>query len=128
MTIIPSEVHPIQAHPIALRAGDTLVTVDVQSDFLPGGSLAAPRGDEVVAVLNGQSPLSRIRACPWWPRVTGICPTIAPSSRRAGRGRRIAWRAARVPALHPGLETANPADKPTLQMSRKCAFTGKVTI
>jgi nicotinamidase/pyrazinamidase len=32
--------------------GDALVVVDVQRDFLPGGSLAVPRGDEVVPVLN----------------------------------------------------------------------------
>jgi nicotinamidase/pyrazinamidase len=31
---------------------DALVVVDVQNDFLPGGSLAVPRGDEVVANLN----------------------------------------------------------------------------
>lgn len=43
---------PNDPHPIALRAGDALVIVDVQADFLPGGSLAVPRGDEVVAVLN----------------------------------------------------------------------------
>src|SRR5262245_8433228 len=35
-----------------LRAGDALVVVDVQRDFLPGGSLAVPRGAEVVPVLN----------------------------------------------------------------------------
>jgi nicotinamidase/pyrazinamidase len=29
-----------------------LVIVDVQNDFLPGGRLAVPRGDEVVPVLN----------------------------------------------------------------------------
>ena len=44
---------PSDIQPIALHAGDALVVVDVQSDFLPGGSLAVPRGDEVVAVLNG---------------------------------------------------------------------------
>lgn len=44
---------PGELHPIPLRAGDALLIVDVQSDFLPGGSLAVPRGDEVVAVLNG---------------------------------------------------------------------------
>jgi len=33
-------------------AGDALILVDVQKDFLPGGSLAVPRGDEVVPVLN----------------------------------------------------------------------------
>lgn len=32
--------------------GDALLVVDVQNDFLPGGSLAVPRGDEVVPVLN----------------------------------------------------------------------------
>ncbi len=33
-------------------AGDALLVVDVQNDFLPGGSLAVPRGDEVLPVLN----------------------------------------------------------------------------
>ncbi|MBI3480418.1 MAG: isochorismatase family protein [Nitrosomonadales bacterium] len=33
-------------------AGDALLMVDVQNDFLPGGSLAVPHGDEVVTVLN----------------------------------------------------------------------------
>jgi nicotinamidase/pyrazinamidase len=33
-------------------AGDALVVVDVQRDFLPGGSLAVPDGDAVVPVLN----------------------------------------------------------------------------
>jgi len=32
--------------------GDALVIVDVQKDFLPGGSLAVPSGDQVVAPLN----------------------------------------------------------------------------
>jgi nicotinamidase/pyrazinamidase len=34
------------------KPGDALLIVDVQNDFLPGGSLAVPHGDEVVAVLN----------------------------------------------------------------------------
>lgn len=29
-----------------------LILVDVQNDFLPGGSLAVPRGDEIVPILN----------------------------------------------------------------------------
>ena len=37
---------------IGLQAGDALILVDVQNDFLPGGSLAVPAGDEVVPVLN----------------------------------------------------------------------------
>ena len=32
--------------------GDALLIVDVQKDFLPGGHLAVPAGDEVVAPLN----------------------------------------------------------------------------
>jgi nicotinamidase/pyrazinamidase len=34
------------------RTGDALLVVDVQNDFLPGGSLAVPGGDEVVPALN----------------------------------------------------------------------------
>ena len=35
-----------------LRERDALIAVDVQRDFLPGGSLAVPDGHEVVPVLN----------------------------------------------------------------------------
>ncbi len=35
-----------------LARGDALVVIDVQNDFVPGGSLAVPLGDEVVPVLN----------------------------------------------------------------------------
>jgi nicotinamidase/pyrazinamidase len=31
---------------------DALILVDIQNDFLPGGSLAVPRGDEVIPVAN----------------------------------------------------------------------------
>ncbi|RMF84962.1 MAG: nicotinamidase [Nitrospirae bacterium] len=34
------------------RAGDALLVVDVQNDFLPGGALAVAGGDAVVAPLN----------------------------------------------------------------------------
>jgi len=34
------------------ESGDALIIVDVQNDFLPGGALAVPRGDEVIAPLN----------------------------------------------------------------------------
>lgn len=39
---------PIQVDPRT----DTLLVVDVQSDFCPGGALAVPQGDEVVPVIN----------------------------------------------------------------------------
>jgi nicotinamidase/pyrazinamidase len=31
---------------------DALIVVDIQNDFCPGGALAVPRGDEVVATIN----------------------------------------------------------------------------
>jgi len=34
------------------RRGDALIIVDVQRDFLPGGSLAVPHGDVVVPPIN----------------------------------------------------------------------------
>lgn len=37
---------------VKLQAGDALVIVDVQNDFLPGGSLGVPGGDAVLPVLN----------------------------------------------------------------------------
>jgi nicotinamidase/pyrazinamidase len=35
-----------------LDARDVLLVVDVQNDFMPGGALAVPRGDEVVPIIN----------------------------------------------------------------------------
>jgi len=31
---------------------DALIVIDVQNDFLPGGALAAPNGDEIVPLIN----------------------------------------------------------------------------
>ena len=31
---------------------NTLIIVDVQNDFLPGGALAVPRGDEIISLAN----------------------------------------------------------------------------
>ena len=39
-------------HPIALTPADALIIVDLQNDFLPGGSLGVPQGDEVVAPIQ----------------------------------------------------------------------------
>ena len=38
--------------PILLTRGDALLLVDIQNDFLPGGSLAVPGGDEIIPVVN----------------------------------------------------------------------------
>lgn len=40
------------AQKISVSAGDALIVVDMQNDFLPGGSLAVPDGDAVVPVMN----------------------------------------------------------------------------
>lgn len=37
---------------ITLRTGDALIIVDMQNDFLPGGSLAVKGGDEILTPLN----------------------------------------------------------------------------
>lgn len=38
--------------PRDLHKGDALLIVDVQKDFLPGGNLAVPEGDQVIPALN----------------------------------------------------------------------------
>lgn len=49
---------------IVPSAGDALVIVDPQIDFLPGGKLAVAHGDEVVPVLNRYIALFSSRALP----------------------------------------------------------------
>jgi len=39
-------------HEIILQRGDALVIVDIQNNFLPGGSLAVAGGDQVIPVIN----------------------------------------------------------------------------
>ena len=34
------------------RATDCLIVVDLQNDFMPGGALAVPQGDEIVPLVN----------------------------------------------------------------------------
>ncbi len=37
---------------IELDTGDALLVIDIQNDFLPGGRLAVPEGDQVIPVMN----------------------------------------------------------------------------
>jgi nicotinamidase/pyrazinamidase len=46
------------------RRGDALVIVEVQNDFLPGGCLGVPGGDEVIPVLNRYIALFHERGLP----------------------------------------------------------------
>ncbi len=41
-----------KADVIGLGPGDALVIADVQNDFLPGGALGVPGGDEVLPIIN----------------------------------------------------------------------------
>jgi nicotinamidase/pyrazinamidase len=41
-----------------------MIIVDVQNDFLPGGALAVPKGDEVIAELNRYADLFASRQLP----------------------------------------------------------------
>lgn len=49
---------------LVLSRTDALLIVDVQNDFLPGGSLAVPHGDEVIAPLNRYIHEFRLRRLP----------------------------------------------------------------
>ena len=49
---------------IRLQTVDALIAVDVQNDFLPGGSLAVPEGDAVVPALNRYLAAFGARALP----------------------------------------------------------------
>lgn len=49
---------------ITPQRGDALIVVDVQNDFLPGGALAVPEGDRVIAPLNRCMALFQARGLP----------------------------------------------------------------
>jgi nicotinamidase/pyrazinamidase len=51
-------------HAYSPRKGDALIIIDVQNDFLPGGSLAVPKGEDVVPILNQYLALFRVAALP----------------------------------------------------------------
>ena len=43
---------PGEVRGIKPKAGDALLVVDVQNDFMPGGALGVPDGDEIIPVVN----------------------------------------------------------------------------
>ncbi len=49
---------------VTLDSGDALILVDVQNDFLPGGSLAVPMGNEVIPILNRYIALFHVHGLP----------------------------------------------------------------
>lgn len=55
---------------ITLGAADVFLIVDVQNDFLPGGSLAVPQGDAVIPVINRLAPYfpNLVQSQDWHPQ------------------------------------------------------------
>lgn len=49
--------------PISVGSTDSLIVVDLQVDFCPGGALAVPNGDEVIPLVN------RLLTVPGWFKV-----------------------------------------------------------
>lgn len=49
---------------VTVSQGDALIAVDVQNDFLPGGALAVPQGQQVLAPLNRAIALFAARGLP----------------------------------------------------------------
>jgi len=61
---------------MTLGKHDALLVVDVQNDFIPGGSLAVAGGDRVVPVINRISGCfaTRVFTRDWHPRITSVFP------------------------------------------------------
>ncbi len=49
---------------VRLAAGDALLLVDMQKDFMPGGSLPVPNGDGIIPVLNRYLALFHVHDLP----------------------------------------------------------------
>jgi nicotinamidase/pyrazinamidase len=56
--------HHTAVNLLAPQHGDALIIVDVQNDFLPGGSLAVPDGDAVIAPINRYAALFSKQSLP----------------------------------------------------------------
>jgi nicotinamidase-related amidase len=52
-----------------------LIVVDVQNDFCPGGTLAVPRGDEIIPIINSLAARFRnvVLTQDWHPRGHSAC-------------------------------------------------------
>ena len=63
---------------------DALILVDLQNDFLPGGALGVPEGDQVIPVANRVQEYFDlvIATADWHPQVTGVSPLPIRAERR----------------------------------------------
>jgi nicotinamidase/pyrazinamidase len=94
---------------------DALLVVDLQHDFLPGGALAVPDGDAVVAPIARLAPVFRtvVATQDWHPRGHVSFASVHPGRRpyetlALPHGRQELWpdhcvQGTRGAALHPGL-------------------------
>lgn len=62
--LLDSTIHRPTMDPALPSPADALLIVDVQNDFLPGGALGVPRGNEVVPLLNRYAALFDAQSLP----------------------------------------------------------------
>jgi nicotinamidase/pyrazinamidase len=98
---------------------DCLIVVDVQNDFVPGGALAVPRGDEVVPLINrlGERFANVVLTQDWHPRGHVSFASSHPGRKpfetiRLPYGEQVLWPDHCVQGtpgaeLHPGLRLAH---------------------
>lgn len=106
----------------------TLILVDIQNDFLPGGALAVPRGDEVVPVANRLQPRFELVVATqdWHPQRHGSFASTRPGSKPGD----LAELAGLPQVLWPDhcvQGTAGAAFAPGLEMNRVEAIVRKGT-
>jgi nicotinamidase/pyrazinamidase len=95
---------------------NALILVDIQNDFLPGGALAVPRGDEVIQVANRLQPRFGLVVATqdWHPRGHGSFASARPGRKPGEVGElaglpQVLWpdhcvQGTRGAAFAPGLE------------------------
>jgi nicotinamidase/pyrazinamidase len=106
----------------------TLILVDIQNDFLPGGALAVPRGDEVVPVANRLQPRFELVVATqdWHPPRHGSFASTRPG-RKPGDLAELAGLPQVLWPDHCVQGTAGAAFAPGLEMNRVEAIVRKGT-
>lgn len=123
-----------QAQEAALRPGfaDGLIVVDVQNCFMPGGSLAVPRGDEVVPIINAIAKAFRIVVLTqdWHPPGHASFASSHPGKKpfdvvRVSYGNQVLWPDHCVQGT-PGAELHKDLTVPHAQLVLRKGYTPKV--
>lgn len=123
-----------QAQETSLRPGfaDGLIVVDVQNCFMPGGSLAVPRGDEVVPIINAIAKAFRIVVLTqdWHPPGHASFASSHPGKKpfdvvRVSYGNQVLWPDHCVQGT-PGAELHKDLTVPHAQLVLRKGYTPKV--